>query len=88
MADPTVINSILSRKIQIEGQVFEVEIYRLDIADKDWTLEVIDKRGTSTVWDNLFATDQEALDELMKAVREEGLAAFDGTASVITSPKL
>jgi TRAP-type C4-dicarboxylate transport system substrate-binding protein len=40
---------------------------------------VVDEEGTSTVWDDLFPTDREALDEALKAIREEGFIAFTKT---------
>jgi len=39
-----------------------------------WSLEVVDEENASTVWDELFETDQAALDEFMKEVAEAGLA--------------
>jgi len=37
---------------------------------------VVDEAGTSTVWDDLFPTDQAALDEALKTFREEGMGTF------------
>jgi len=37
---------------------------------------VVDETGTSTVWDDLFPTDQAALDEALKTIREEGIGTF------------
>ena len=46
-------------------------LYRLETTD--WSLEVVDETGTSIVWDDLFPTDQAALDEALKTIREEGI---------------
>jgi hypothetical protein len=48
--------------------------YRLETTD--WSLEVVDETGTSTVWDDSFSTDQAALDEALKTIREEGIKTF------------
>lgn len=82
MADPNIVNSSLSRKIVVGGLGFRVEIYRLE-HESGWSLEVIDRDGTSTVWDEQFKSDQEALDEVLKAVREEGVEAFMDRGNVI-----
>jgi hypothetical protein len=42
----------------------------------DWSLEIVDAAGGSTVWDCFFPTDQAAFDEAMRAIREEGIRAF------------
>ena len=38
----------------------------------------MDVCGNSTVWDDLFKTDQEAFDTVMKELQEEGIQAFIG----------
>jgi hypothetical protein len=86
MADPNILHSGLSRKIVVGGLNFRVEIYRLE-HEPGWSLEVIDKDGTSTVWDDQFKSDREALEELETAVREEGVAAFMDRGNVVPFPK-
>lgn len=44
--------------------------------DTTWTLEVVDDNGTSTVWDDPFATDVEVLVEAQKTIHTEGSRAF------------
>jgi hypothetical protein len=46
--------------------------------DTGWSLEVVDVHGNSTVWDDLFKTDQEAFDTVMKELQEEGIETFVG----------
>ncbi len=59
----------------VDGRRFEIDIYRLD--DQDcWTLEVINDEGGSYVWDNVFATEQAALDTALYAFEIEGAAGF------------
>ena len=56
------------------GAEVRIDIYRLETTD--WSLEVIDETGASTVWGELFPTDQAALDEVMKTIREQGIRTF------------
>jgi hypothetical protein len=74
VSDPRIIHSALSRTIREDGTEVRVEIYRLETTE--WSLEVIDATGASTVWDDLFPTDQAALDEAMKTIHEEGIRTF------------
>jgi uncharacterized protein len=74
MSDPKVIRSALSRTIREGGIEIRVDIYRLETTD--WSLEVVDQSGASTVWDCLFPTDQSALDEVTKTIDDEGIGTF------------
>ena len=53
--------SPLSQKISASGKTVDVQIYRG--GGSDWHLEVVDEFANSTVWDDQFKSDQEALDE-------------------------
>jgi hypothetical protein len=86
MTDPNIVHSGLSRSVTVEGQKFSIEIYRLE-HDPKWALEVVDEEGTSTVWDDLFETDQAALDEVLRTIEEEGLSAFRDSGNVIQFPR-
>ena len=55
----------------------DIEIYEGDSGK--WILEVVDKYGNSTVWDEQFSSDQAALDEAMKVIREEGIESLVGS---------
>lgn len=57
-----------------DGVAIDLQIYRLE--DTAWSLEVVNSANTSIVWDDLFATDDEAYAEFKRTVREEGMAAF------------
>ena len=74
MSDPKIIHSALSRTVRESGTEVRIDIYRLETTD--WSLEVVDETGASTVWDELFPTDQAAFDEAMKTIREEGIRTF------------
>lgn len=80
--DPDLINSGLSRTVKADGVTVQVEIYRLD--DRPgWTLEVVNEKGTSTVWDDLFDTDEAAYAEFRETVETDGMKAFLDSAVVI-----
>ncbi len=78
-AEPELVFSDLGQKIDSDGKTVEVEIYRMD-NDERWCLEVTDEFGNSSVWEDTFATDVEALDEVNTAIREETIDSFIGPA--------
>ncbi|WP_299945627.1 hypothetical protein [uncultured Microbulbifer sp.] len=54
---------------------------RIDIYEGEgggWLLEVVDENNYSTVWEDVFETDKEALGEALDSLREEGIASFVG----------
>lgn len=69
----TPVLSSLSRTAKVDGWQLDVEIHR---EGKKWRLEVIDERGTHNVWTELFTSEQAALDEALRAIREEGVESF------------
>lgn len=85
--DPNIIHSGLSRTVTREGATVEVLIYRLE-HDPKWALEVVNEAKTSTVWDALFDTDDEALQAFELALAEEGIDAFLDRSNVIEFPRL
>lgn len=80
--DPNIITSGLSRTVTRDGVTVELAIYRLE-HDPKWTMEVINAAGTSTVWDELFETDEDAQREFQRTLDEEGMGAFLDTGNVI-----
>ncbi len=74
--DPDIEESPLSGIVARDGVSVRVEIYRLVEGDRSWTLEVIDREGGSTVWDDRFATDQDAYDEFYRTLEVEGIRSF------------
>ena len=75
MSDPEIFMSPLCREIIEDGTRIQVDIYRGG-DESGWILEVIDEENASTVWDDPFATDQEALDEVMKVIEQDGIRSF------------
>ena len=57
----------LCRLVSRDGITVEILIYR-GKDDSGWMLEAVDQEGGSTVWDDLFPTDQEALAEAMNTI--------------------
>ena len=84
--DPNIVNSGLSRTVTVQGARVEVMIYRLE-HDPQWALEGVNENGTSTVWDNLFDTDEEASEAFELTLREEGIDAFLDRSNVIEFPR-
>ena len=60
--DPNIVKSGLSRTVKKDGVTVEVSIIRL-VHEIEWSLEVINSAATSIVWDELFATDEDAYAE-------------------------
>lgn len=80
--DPNLVVSGLSGTVTQDGVTVEVNIVRLE-DEPGWSLEVVNASGTSTVWDDQFATDAAALDAFRQVVSEEGMACFLDSATVI-----
>lgn len=84
--DPNIVHSSLSRLITRDDITVDVQIYRLE-HDPQWALEVINENRTSTTWDDLFDSDDEAFAAFEKVVAEEGIETFLDNANVIPFPK-
>lgn len=72
-------DSPLSQKISSGGKTVEIEIYRG--GGSDWHLEVVDQFGNSTVWDDQFKSDAEALEVARSTIKEEGIDSLIGVPS-------
>ncbi len=80
--DPNLITSSLSRDVSGDDVTVRVEIYRLE--DRlGWALEVVNDRGTSTVWDELFDTDDAADSAFRETVSMDEMVAFLDSATAI-----
>ena len=75
MSNPEIIMSPLCREITVDGITFQIDIYRGE-DDSGWILEVIDEENASTVWDEPFDTDQEALDAVLIVIKRDGIKPF------------
>jgi len=72
--DVEIIHSPLEQNYSADGHSVRIQIYRC--VDSQWSLEVVDERGTSTVWDDLFETDKEALEKAFMSIEAEGIGNF------------
>lgn len=69
--------SSLSRKFTANGKSVQIDICENGMGG--WLLEIIDAYDNSTCWQAPFRTDQEAFDEGIRALEEEGVDYFFGT---------
>jgi len=72
--DIEIIMSPLCQTFKKDGISLQVEIYRSQ--ESDWTLEIINPSNTSIVWDEMFISDNAALEEFHRTVKAEGIQSF------------
>lgn len=72
-----VIISPLSQELSNGNQAVRAEIYKLE-GGRRWCLEVVDEYNNSTVWDDAFETDSEALNEAQRIIRDDGIRTLIG----------
>ena len=77
--DPEVEFSPLCQFVTSEGITVRVVIFRVPELDSRWSLEVVDQSDASTVWDDLFDTDDEAFDAFEAALETEGIHRLSET---------
>ncbi|MBP1885096.1 hypothetical protein J2Z50_003386 [Ensifer mexicanus] len=53
-----------------------LRIYRPAGTNSDWTLEVFDEEGNTTVWNDTFDTDRDAFEEFLATVQRDGMRSF------------
>ncbi len=80
--EPNLVTSGLSRKFTRDGITVEVCIYRLE-TQSEWNLEVVNSKGTSSAWDDLFPSEEAANEEFLRTLDEEGMAAFLDSGKVL-----
>jgi hypothetical protein len=74
--DPELEFSPLCADVARDGITVRVEIYRMAGTGEGWSMEVVDQEGASTVWEELFTTDQEAYAEFARTLEQEGIHSF------------
>lgn len=72
-----VITSPLSQEFSSGNQAVRAEIYKLE-GGRRRCLEVVDEHNNSTVWDDAFETDSEALNEAQRTIRDDGIRTLIG----------
>ena len=84
--DPKIIVSPLSCQFTQNGITIDVQIYKLEDGE-GWSLELVDEENNSTVWEDLFPTDEAAWHEFQTGVTAIGIAALlqadDGEAATV-----
>lgn len=78
MSDDDVKMSPLSQRYEEDGQVVHIEIY--EDGEGGWLLEIVDEDNNSTMWEDSFDSDEDALAEALDAIRQEGIRALIGPA--------
>ena len=68
--------SNLKREIEQDGFKITMVVYKAD--EGGWILEIVDEGWNSTLWDDLFPTAKDALEEGIKAIEEDGIQSFIG----------
>ena len=73
------IESLLDQTYTKDGKSIEIEIYRMP--DTAWNVQVVDTFGNSTVWDDEFESDEEALQFVLAEIERDGIDEFIGPPS-------
>ena len=73
------IDSELNQSYTKNGKSVQIHIYRMP--NTSWILEVVDTYGNSTVFDDEFATDKDALSYVIDEIERDGIEAFIGSAN-------
>jgi hypothetical protein len=68
--------SPLSQSFNSENKTVEIAIAANP--DGGWLMKIVDQFGNSTNWEDIFASEQDALDEAKDALKQEGIALFIG----------
>ena len=76
--DDDVKMSPLSQRFEEDGKVVYIEIY--DDGEGGWLLEVVDEDNNSTMWEDAFDSDEDALAEALAAIAEHGIYTLIGPA--------
>ena len=76
MEDIELIYSKHCQTVSRNNKTVKVEIY--SSGKNDWVLEVVDEDQNSTVWDEQFATEDDAYQEFQRTLEEEGIESMIG----------
>lgn len=84
MIDRKIVDSPPARIVEKGPKRLQILTRRLDKAN-GWSLKIVAGNGSLTFWDEIFASDEAALDEALKTIEEDGIASF---YSLKSSPTL
>ncbi len=71
--------SLLDQMYTKDGKSVKIEIYRMP--DTPWNVQVVDDFGNSTVWDDEFETDKDALHFVLAELVRDGIDEYIGPPS-------
>jgi len=74
--DDDLIESLHNQTYKMDGKSVEIQICRMP--DTAWNIEVVDTFGNSTVWDDEFESDKEALNFVLAELERDGIDEFIG----------
>ncbi|MDV6314846.1 hypothetical protein [Idiomarina sp. HP20-50] len=69
-----VIQSKHTQEYSDNGKTVEIDIYRSE--ESGWILEIVDQNNNSTLWEDEFEKEEDALAEALDALKEEGIDNF------------
>lgn len=73
---PSLEHSEFSGEFEDNDITVLVDIFRPAGSSSGWTLEVISQDEDVTLWENTFATDQEAWEEFLATAERDGIESF------------
>lgn len=76
LSDAEVEFSVHSGPQSLNGLQVHISIYRLAGTDDQWTLEVENSFGGSTIWEDTFPTDDTAYAEFLATIAKDGIEQF------------
>ena len=75
--DPDLEYPIFCGDFESADTLVTVTIFR-PFGARDWTLEVVDRFKTKTVWEKPFPSDRHAYEEFLAAIASDGIDSFSG----------
>lgn len=69
------IRSALCQSLTRDGKTVDIGIYG---GGDGWLLEVVDEHGNLLGWNDLFSSEQAALDEVLKSIEDDGIDSLIG----------
>lgn len=75
MTAPKIVASSRARVVKEGPRRVEIQTRRIARHD-GWSLKIVAGNGSLTFWDEIFASDEAALDEALKIIEEDGVASF------------
>ena len=76
------ISSGLSQAVTADGMTYQVNIARFE-GNPNWSLEIIDAKGTSIVWEESFQSAEVALGKALLGLKAYGAALFRHERNIV-----